>query len=103
MSQLIERGGSMGWQAGDSSRPGDEPGRGEGPPGLPAAFTRGGPWDGAPPPALLATALEAAAGPGDLYDGADTDAMVGIARHWAAIESWASASLLGALRTMMRE
>src|SRR5580658_1151022 len=93
----------MGWQAGDSSPPGDEPGRDERPPELPADFTRGGPWDGAPPSALLAAALEAAAGPEELYEDAGTDALIGIARHWAAIESWASASLLGALRAMMRE
>jgi hypothetical protein len=103
MKQLIERGGLMGWQAGDSPRPGEEPGRGEGPPELPADFTRGGPWDAATPSALLATALEAAAGPEELYEGADTDALIGIARQWAAIESWASAGLLGALRAMMRE
>ncbi|MGH3209228.1 MAG: DUF222 domain-containing protein, partial [Trebonia sp.] len=48
-------------------------------------------------------ALEAAAGPEDLYDGADTDALVGITRQWAAIESWAAAGNLGALRAMMRE
>jgi hypothetical protein len=38
-----------------------------------------------------------------LYDGADTDMLVGIARHWAAIESWAAAGLLGTLRAMTRE
>jgi hypothetical protein len=93
----------MGWQAGDGSRPGDEPGRGEGLPEPPADFARGGPWDAAAPSALLATALEAAAGPDGLYEGADTDVLVGIVRQWAAIESWAAASLLGALRAMMRE
>jgi hypothetical protein len=48
-------------------------------------------------------ALEAAAGPDDRYEGADTDALVGIARQWAAVESWAAAGKLAALRAMMRE
>jgi hypothetical protein len=48
-------------------------------------------------------ALEAAAGPEGLYDGADTDALVGIAARWAAVESWAAAGKLAALRAMMRE
>jgi hypothetical protein len=55
------------------------------------------------PSAALAVALEAAAGPGELYEGADTDALVGIVRQWAAVESWAAAGKLGALRAMMRE
>ena len=99
----------MGWQAGDNPRPGSEPGPGgclpELPGGfaLPAGFAHGGPWDAAPPSALLAAALEAAAGPDDQYEGAGTDALVGIARQWAALESWAAAGLLGALRAMMRE
>ena len=93
----------MGWQAADDSWPGDAPGQGDGLPGLPAGFARGGPWAAAAPSAALALALEAAAGPQDLYDGADTDALIGIARQWAAIESWAAAGQLAALRAMMRE
>ena len=38
-----------------------------------------------------------------LYEGADTGALVGIVRQWAAIESWAAAGMLAALRAMMRE
>ena len=93
----------MGWQAGDNPRPGDEPGPGECLPELPAGFAHGGRWDAAPPSALLAAALEAAAGPDGRYEGADTDALVGMARRWAALESWAAAGLLGALRAMTRE
>ena len=55
------------------------------------------------PSAVLAAALEAAAGPDGLYEGADTGALVGIVRQWAAIESWAAAGMLAALRAMMRE
>src|SRR5580693_8264143 len=93
----------MGWQAGDNPRPGSEPGPGGCLPALPGGFAHGGRWDAAPPSALLAAALEAAAGAGGRYPGADTDALVGIARQWAALESWAAAGLLGALRAMMRE
>jgi hypothetical protein len=42
-------------------------------------------------------------GPAGLYDGADTGALVGIARQWAAVESWAAAGKLAALRAMTRE
>jgi Domain of unknown function (DUF222) len=93
----------MGWQADDSFRPGELPGRGESLPEPPAGFGHGGTWDAAVPSALLAAALEAAAGPDGLYAGADTGALVGVVRQWAAIESWAAAGLLGALRAMMRE
>jgi hypothetical protein len=93
----------MGWEADSDSRPGGSPGRGEPLPGLPAGFEHGGPWAKTPPSAALAAALEAAAGPEDLYEGADTDALVGIARQWAAIESWAAAGLMGSLRAMTRE
>ncbi len=55
------------------------------------------------PSAALAAALECVAGPAGLYDGAGTDALVGIARQWAAIESWAAAGKLAALRAMTRE
>jgi hypothetical protein len=47
--------------------------------------------------------LERAAGSADRYDGAETDALVGIARQWAAVESWAAAGKLAALRAMTRE
>src|SRR6204780_1338791 len=95
--------GLMGWQAGDDPGPGGAPGPGEPPPGLLAAFEPGGRWDAAAPSAALAAALEAAAGPRGLYDSADAAPLVGIARQWAAIESWAAAGTLGALRAMTRE
>ena len=93
----------MGWQADHNPRPGEVPGQGECLPAPLAGFEHGGTWAGAPPSAVLAAALEAAAGPEGLYEGADTDALVGIVRQWAAIESWAAAGLLAALRAMMRE
>jgi hypothetical protein len=93
----------MGWQADRGSWPGEVPGQGEGLPGLLAGFEHGGAWEAAAPSALLAAVLEAVAGPDDLYEGAGTDALVGIVRQWAAIESWAAAGMLGALRAMMRQ
>src|SRR3984957_9985264 len=93
----------MGWQAGDSSWPGEVPGQEDCLPELLAGFAHGGKWEAVPPSAVLVAALAAAAGPRGLYEGADTGALVGIVRQWAAIESWAAAGMLGALRAMMRE
>src|SRR5580692_6198782 len=93
----------MGAQADDDPGPGQAPRPGGGLPELLAAFERGGAWETAAPSAALAAALEAAAGPGELYDGAGADALVGIARGWAAMESRAAAGLLGSLRAMTRE
>ena len=63
----------MGWEATGDPRTGGTPGRDAGLPGLPAGFDHGGPWEAAAPSAALAFALERAAGPADLYDGAGTD------------------------------
>jgi Domain of unknown function (DUF222) len=93
----------MGWQADDDPGPGNTPGPGGSLPDLIAAFEHGGAWDAAAPSARLATALATAAGPGGLYEGAEAGALVGIVRQWAAIESWAAAEMLAALRAMMRE
>jgi uncharacterized protein DUF222 len=93
----------VGWQAGYGSWPGEAPGQSEGLPELLAGFEHAGTWAEAVPSAALAAALEAVAGPESQYAGADTDALVGIVRQWAAIESWAAAGLLAALRAMMRE
>jgi len=93
----------MGWQAGDEPGLGEEPGPGEGLPELLAAFEHGGAWDAAAPSAGLAAALEAAAGPESRYEGAEAGSLVGIVRQWAAVESWAGAEILAALRAMMRE
>jgi hypothetical protein len=93
----------MGWQADSNPGPGEVPGQGQRRPAPHGGFGHGGAWAGAAPSAGLAVALEAAAGPEGRYDGADTDALVGIVRQWAAVESWAAAGKLGALRAMTRE
>jgi hypothetical protein len=93
----------MGWQGDRNPRAGQVPGPGERRPAPTEGFAHGGPWAAASPSAAVAAALEAAAGPQDRYDGADTDALVGIVSRWAAVESWAAAGKLAALRAMMRE
>ena len=107
----------MDWQAAGDSGAGGQPGRDHGRPerghrsprqepgltGLSAGFGHDGAWAEAAPSAALAVALERAAGPADRYEDADTDALVGIARQWAAVESWAAAGKLAALRAMTRE
>src|ERR1700733_11572873 len=93
----------MGWQSTGDPRTGGTPGRDPRLPGAAAGFGHGGAWETAAPSAALAAALQHAAGPQDLYDGADTDALVGIARQWAAVESWAGAGQLAARRAMTRE
>ena len=96
----------MGWEAAGGSWTGGQPGGDHGlsgRPGPPAGFEHGGPWETAVPSAALAFALEHVAGPEDLYPDADTDALVGIARQWAAVESWAASGKLAALRAMTRE
>jgi hypothetical protein len=93
----------MDWQAA-GDRQGSTPGRDAAArPDSPAAFGHGGTWEAALPSAALAVALETAAGPGGVYEGADADALVGMARQWAAIESWAAAGQFAALRAMMRD
>ena len=92
----------MGWQPERDSWPGAIPGQ-DSVPDVPPGFAHDSPWATAAPSAMLAAALEAAAGPDDLYEGADTDARVGAVSQWAAIESYAAARKLGALRSMMRE
>jgi hypothetical protein len=96
----------MDWQATGDSWAGSEPEQDSGLPrlsGLPVGFGHGGRWSTVAPSAALATALEGAAGEAGLYEGADTDALVGIARQWAAVESWAASGKLAALRAMARE
>jgi len=97
----------VGWEATGDSWAGGQPDQDPGLPGslgLPAArFEHDGAWAGSAPSAALAAALESAAGPGDRYAGAETDALVGITKQWAALESWAAAGKLAALRAMMRE
>ncbi len=115
----------MGWRSGAGREAGDEPGPDFGPPrhgvhhdagpddvapgadGAPrdgrlAGFAPGGEWSARPPSAELAWVLESVSGAEWRYPGATDDELVGIVRRWAAIESWAGAGKLGAIRELIR-
>ena len=67
-----------------------------------AGFSKGGEWDTCPPSAELAGVLESVSGSDWECPGATDDELVGIARRWAAIESWAGAAKLGVIRALIR-
>ncbi len=67
-----------------------------------AGFAKGGEWDTCPPSAELAAVLESVSGGEWRCSGATDDEIVGIVRRWAAIESWAGAARLGAVRELIR-
>jgi hypothetical protein len=115
----------MGWRSGAGHEAGDEPGPGFGPPrhgvhhdaaaddvapgadGAPrdgrlAGFAPGGEWSACPPSAELAAVLESASGAEWRCPGATDDELVGMVRRWAAVESWAGAGKLGAIRELIR-
>jgi hypothetical protein len=68
-----------------------------------AGFAKGGEWDTSKPSAALAAALEGASGPERRCAGASRDEMIGLLRHWAAMEAWAAAGRLGVLRALIRD
>jgi hypothetical protein len=68
-----------------------------------AGFARDGEWDTTLPSAELAAVLESVSGAGWQCPGATDVEMVGIARRWAAIESWAGAAKLGVIRALIRD
>jgi Domain of unknown function (DUF222) len=91
---------------------GEEPARGPGLPGGSGArqdgdlgladFASGGAGDGCLPGAELAAALAALSGPGWRCPGATDDELIGLLGRWAALESWAAAGKLGAVRELLR-
>jgi Domain of unknown function (DUF222) len=88
--------------SGTGAVPGRGPGQGPGVSVLARAFGfgRGGVWDKCAPSAALAIALEEAASLDLSCPGASRDEQVGILKQWAALESYAAAGRLGALRAM---
>ena len=70
--------------------------------GRATGFAPGGRWSTCPPSAELAQVLESASGADWRCSGAADDEMVGMARRWAAIESWAGAGKLRAIRELIR-
>jgi hypothetical protein len=67
-----------------------------------AGFASSGEWETCPPSAALAIAVEAVSGPEWRCPGATDDELTGVLRRLAALESWAAAGKLGAIREMMR-
>jgi hypothetical protein len=120
----------MGWRNEGEHGAGEEPGPGFGPPrrgahhdaepsdaqpgdvapgtgdarrdGRLAGFAAGGERYACPPSAELARVLESVSGAGWRCPGATDDEIVGIVSRWAAIESWAGAAKLGAIRELIR-
>jgi hypothetical protein len=66
-------------------------------------FARDGVWDASQPSAAVAIALEEAAGWDFECPGASRDELVGMLRQWAALEAWAAAGRLAALRALIRD
>src|ERR1700749_1062889 len=112
----------MGWQLGEGSGMDGDPISGPGAPGasdaprasngpsgaIPrderlAGFTPGGEWDAGPPGPELAAVLGAGVGRDWRCPGADPDELIGVLRRLVALESWASAAKLGAIRELIRQ
>src|ERR1700760_692802 len=114
----------MGWKSDAEHGAGEEPNSGR--PGCPSSakghgdpgpsdapsqvrdprlpgFGHGGEWDTCPPSAALAATLDAVSGPGWRCPGAEHDELLGVLRQWQALESWAVAGKLSALRALIRE
>ena len=68
-----------------------------------AGFAPGGVWDKHPPGPELAVALARAAGPGWRCAAATGEELIGLLRAMAALQSWASAGLLGVIRALIRD
>jgi hypothetical protein len=66
-------------------------------------FAGGGQWDECPPGPELAAVLAAVAGPEWRCPGAEPDELIGVVRRLAALESWASAAKLAAVRELIRQ
>jgi Domain of unknown function (DUF222) len=68
-----------------------------------SGFAPGGVWDTSPPGPELAAALAQAAG-ADLRCGSATGGeLIGLLRGMAALQSWAGAGMLGAIRALIRD
>ena len=111
----------MGWKSGGCSGTGGQPAPLPGSPGGPDAlggtapqggtsrdeplsgFTPGGQWDQCPPGPELAAVLAAVGGPEWRCPGAEPDELIGVVRRLAALESWASAAKLAAVRELIRQ
>lgn len=114
----------MDWQSGEGREAGGQPAPVPGAPGVPdgpdalggtapqggtsrderlSGFVDGGQWDQWPPGPELAAVLAAVGGPEWRCPGAEPDELVGVVRQLAALESWASAAKLAAVRELIRQ
>jgi len=111
----------MGWQSGEGSGTGGQPAPWPGAPGGPdslggtapqggnprdhrlSGFARGGEWGECPPGPELAAVLAAVAGAEWRCPGAEPEELVGVVGRLAALESWASAAKLAAIRELIRQ
>jgi hypothetical protein len=101
----------MGWRPGERNGTGEEPDRepdvpdGSGASNAlgPAGFVRGGVWDKCLPGPELAVAIAAVAGSEWRCPGAELDALIGVLRRAADLESWAAAVKLGVIRQLIRQ
>src|ERR1700689_899871 len=66
-----------------------------------SGFAPGGEWATCLPSAALAGVLESVSGTGRQCPRATGDETVGIVGRWAAIEAWAGAAKLGAIRVLI--
>jgi hypothetical protein len=68
-----------------------------------SGFAPGGVWDARPPGPELAGALARAAGPQWRCACATGEELIGLLRAMAALQSWASAGMLGVIRALIRD
>jgi Domain of unknown function (DUF222) len=67
-----------------------------------AGFAEGGPGDTCPPSAVLARVVDDLSGPDRRCGGATDEELTGLLGRWGALESWAAAGKLAAVRELIR-
>ena len=67
-----------------------------------AGFAEGGHGDTCPPSAALAAVVEDLSGPERRCDGASDEELIGLLGRWGALEAWAAAGKLAAVRELIR-
>jgi hypothetical protein len=67
-----------------------------------AGFAEGGAGDTCPPSAALAAVVDDLSGPERRCGGATDEELIGLLGRWGALESWAAAGKLAAVRELIR-
>jgi len=111
------RGGTAGAPGRDDPRPAGGSGPAGGGAGVPgggpraagagrdprlAGFAEGGPGDTCPPSAALAAVVDDLSGPERRCGGASDEELIGLLGRWGALEAWAAAGKLAAVRELIR-